>query len=794
MQSTWLDIRYALRGFLRSPVFTVAAVFSLAVGIGANAAVFSVFNAVLLRPFPYPEPGALVSIYETNPPRGGRFSMPPPDFLDWRASTRSLRATAAYRSWTPNLTGVELAERLDGVRVSGDFFAVLGVQPIAGRAIDAGDESAGALVVVISERLWRRVYGGNPAIVGSTMRLDGAGYVIGGIMPSTIQFPHNAVDVWAPLNLERERNDRDEHSLFAVGRLNAGVSIEQARAELRSFSARHQAESPGHVADVASFRDWFVGPDSRALLWILLGAVGLLLLTACANVANLLLARGGSRGHEMIVRTAIGATRGRLVRQMITESLLLAAIAGQAGLIVAMWSVRALVATLPPQSVYGRAPVTLDWRVLSFAAAASAVAGLLFGVLPALRYSRAQLPTARLGARATPFRVRGLLLAAQAALAVTLLAGAAMLAKGFMDLWRVDRGFSADGVTTARMTLPASRQGESQAAFFETVIDRLAADPAIAAAAAVTHVPMSGGGNSNYITIEGRESLSESPSARPGAARVIVTSEYFRALSIPVRRGRLFSPADARGAQPIVVVNEAMARQYWGSENPVGRRIKRGTPAAPFPWLTIVGVVRDVQQQGLAIRPMPTIYLLLSQSAESSMTLLVKSDLADADVAARIRAAVKSVDRDQPVGAIVRLDAIVLGSVSSRWLPTMWMGIFSGLALVLAILGVYGVVTYAVEQRRREFGIRLALGATRGRLVAIAVRQGLVPVLCGIAAVLIAAALLARINASLLGIRSLDPWTMAGVSALLLLFALAASYLPARRITGQDVALVLRCE
>jgi putative ABC transport system permease protein len=794
MRDTWLDIRYALRGFVRSPAFAAAAICSMAVGIGANAAVFSVFSAVLLRPFPYPEPDGLVSIYETNAGGGGVLAVSPPDFLDWRAGTRSLRAVAAYRSWAPNLTGVDQAERLDGLRVSGDFFGVLGTQPILGRSLTADDERLGSRAVVISETLWSRLYGRDPSIAGQSMRMDGAAYEIAGVMPSSLQFPHNAVDVWAPLDLERERSDRDEHSLLAVGRLNRGASLEQARSELRGLSVRHEAESGGHVVDLASFRDWFVGRGSRGLLWMLLGAVGLLLLIACANVANLLVARGDRRADEMMIRTAIGATRARLIRQLMTESLLLAAISGYVGVLLSMWSVRGLLAALPPASVYRQAPVAMDWRVFAFAVVVSTLAGLLFGVLPALRHSRPR-PLATYGViRSTPLRIRALLLASQAALAVTLLASAAMLGRGFLELWRTDRGFSSDGVTTARVTMAGVGAAEAAPPFFERIVAQLTADPAIVAAAAVTHVPMSGVGNSGYVTIEGREHLSADASTRPGAARFIVTDDYFRALSIPALRGRLFSPSDTLASPPVVIVNEAMARRYWRNDDPVGRRIKRGTPTAPFAWLTIVGVIGDVRQQGLNSRPGPTIYLPLPQSPERSMTLLVKSRLSDAEAGARIRAAVRAVDRDQPVGAIRSLDAIVFGSVTGRWLPAMWVGIFSGLALALAVLGVYGVVTYAVAHRRREFGIRLALGASRPGLVRIAIRQGLVPVLCGIAVGLTATALLARVNARLLGMPSLEPWTIAGVAALLVLFTIAASYLPARRITADDAARSLRHE
>jgi cell division protein FtsX len=470
-----------------------------------------------------------------------------------------------------------------------------------------------------------------------------------------VQFPYRDVDIWAPLVLDREADDRGEHSLVAIARLTGGASREQARAELRSLSMQHEAESDGHTPDTSSLRDWFVGTNSRSMLGFLLGAVGLLLLTACASVANLLLARGGGRAREMMVRTAIGATRGRLVRQLVTESLVLAVVAGFVGLLLAMWSIRS--------------------------------------------------------------------------------------------------------------------------------------------AAAVTHVPMSGDGNSGFSTIEGQESLSENPATRPGAARFVVTADYFRALAIPVADGRLFTRDDIAGRVPVVIVNEAMARRYWPGESPIGRRIKRGTPAAPFPWLTIVGVVPDVRQQGLGGVPGPTVYLPLPQSPEPSMTLVVKSQLRDAAAAVRIRSAIRSIDRDQPVGAARSLDDIVLGSVSARWLPLLWMAIFAGLALVLAALGVYGVVSYAVEQRRREFGIRLALGAGRSDLVRLAVRHGVVPALLGTVLGIGAAILVARVNARLfVGVGTFDVPAFLTAVVLISVCAFAASYVPARRIAEEDAALTLRAE
>jgi putative ABC transport system permease protein len=796
LQTIWTDVRYALKSFVRSPEFAGVAILSLAIGIGINTAVFSVFNAVLLRPFPYEDPDRLAMLFETNTKSGGTgVSISPPDFLSWRQNARTLQSAAAYREWEPNLTGIEQAEQLSGLRVSGDFFTLLGVQPVAGRALVRDDETMRNRVAVISRDLYRRLFALDPRIVGSTVRLDGESYVVAGVMPDTLQLPHRSIEIWAPLNLDAERNDRAEHSLRVVARLAPGASFAQARSELRGLMVEHEAESGGHTADLAGLREWFVGRSSKRTLWLLLGAVSLLLVTACANVANLLLARGSGRARELMVRTAIGASRARLVSQLITESLALAAVAGVLALFFAAWSTEAIARILPGTSAFHIAPFTLDWRVLTYSAIASLLSGVIFGVLPAFRYSRTDLRPERAGATVTSFRLRAVLLVTQAALAVVLLAGAGLLGRTFLNIWRIDPGFSSGGVTAARITLPGREPDAAKTAFFAQVVDRLSANPQLSAAGAVTHVPMSGGGNSNYVTIEGREALSMDPSTRPGASRLIVMPGYFKALAIPIRSGRTFTDADATGSEPVVIINEAMARRYWPDQDPLGRRLKRGTPQAPFAWLRIVGVVSDMQQFALGGQAVPTIYLPLRQSAESAMTLVVKSDRSRDVVAAEIRAAVRGANRDQPIAWIRSLDQIVFGSIETRWLPVLWMMLFAGAALFLATLGVYGVVSYAVEQRRREFGIRLALGAARGNLIRLALRQGVVPASVGVLVGLAAAVALARVNARFFaGIQPLDAAPYAGAAALLFLVSAVASYLPARRIASDDASLALRSE
>jgi predicted permease len=553
--------------------------------------------------------------------------------------------------------------------------------------------------------------------------------------------------------------------------------------------ARREKENDGCSASLASLRDWYVGPGSRRVLWVLLGAVGLLLLAACANVANLVLAQGSGRMRELMIRSAIGASRGRLTAQMFTESLVLAIVGGAAGLLLALWTKEALIALLPPGSVYGRSPVVIDWRVLLYTFALSIAAGLLFGLLPACRHSRAELNPSRVSTGATSFRLRATILMAQTALAVTLVAAAGLLARTFLHIWQIDRGFSSTGVQTAGIGLPRSYDEARRVTFYEQVLGDLAREPQIVAAGAVTWVPLGGGGSSNYITIEGREALSANPGSRPGADRLIVTPGYFPALDIALRDGRFFSDQDTSSSMPVVIV------RFWPNESPIGRRIKRGTPTAPFPWMTVVGVVRDVRQHGLVVSPNPTFYIPHSQTPEPAMTLVVRSDASAATIGSRMRAAVRAVDPNQPIARMRSLDDVVFGALGGRWLPMLWMSVFAGLAICLAAVGVYGVVSYAVEQRRREFGIRMALGADRSDLIRLAVGHGLAPVVIGTLIGVAAAVMLARLNSTLLvGVTALDVPTYVAAAASIALIAFGASYAPARRVTTEDAALALRAE
>ncbi len=792
MLSFLSDLRYAVRQLMRAPGFAVPAALCLALGVGVNTAVFSVFNSVLLRPFPYRAPEGLVAVFENNVRRGvTRSPVCPADFLDWREQSRTLSAVGAYRAWEPNLTGIQEPERLTGLRASGDLFSLLGVAPTVGRVFLPEDETNRATVVVLSHRLWRRLFGADPSIVGRHVQLDDTAYEVVGVMPPDFQFPTREAELWAPLTLATSRQDRGEHSLQVIARLGPNASLPAVRAELGAMMKRVEAQNDGCGADSLSLRDWYVGSGNRSTLWILLAAVGLVLITASTNVANLLLARGSARQTEFAIRSAIRASRGRLVAQLLAESLVLALVGGWLGLMLAMWSRDALVALLPAGSIYGLLPAVLDWRVMTYTLAAALTSGVIFSLAPVYRYSRASL-TASMSSVRAPLRMRGVLLVAQVGLAVMLLAGAGLLLRSFMNVRRIDPGFAHEDVLAARINLPARFATGQRIDFYQQVLQRVAADPQVTAAGAVTYLPLAGGGSGGFITFEGRP---PEPGGPPVVQRLIVTPGYFATLGIALRDGRLFSEQDSATSAPVVIVNQAFVRRFWPNENPIGLRIKRGTPNAVFPWLTVVGVIADVRQRSLQAPVSPTIFLPHTQFPEPALSIVVRSTADPQVIASRIRDAVRAVEPNQPVAWVGTLDDVVFGFLAPRWLPLLWMTLFAGLALVLATTGVYAVVSYAVAQRAREFGIRVALGADRADLVRIALRQGVGPALVGSVVGLAAAASLTHVLGNLLvGVSPRDVATFVASALILVLVAVAASYPPARRIARQDPCVALRHE
>ena len=797
MTSLWQDIRYALRVLDRSRGFSAVAIVCLALGVGANTAIFSVVNTVLLRPLPFFDAGRLAMVREVSPDGASNLSVSPEHYVEWKDRAQSVESIAAYAAWNPNLTGVDEPERLAGLRATADLFRVLGVPPVSGRAWTREDEEKRERLVVVSYSFWLRRFGGDPGILGRSLRLDGESYRVAGIMPPNFRFPQRDVEVWAPMAVDATRY-RGEHNLQVVLRRQADSSWDQARAEctvlMQRMLERERASARTWIAELTPLRDWYASGSQRTL-WLLLGTVGLVLLMACANVANLLLAHGAAREQEMTIRSSLGATRGRLIAQLLTESVCLGVLGGGLGLVLSEWGRDGLLALLPGGLAFHFGSVAVDWRVLIFTLTLSLASALICGVVPALQMSHPNLTPHAATARASASRLRGWLLVSETALALILLAGAGLLIRSFALLYQVDPGFAVDNVLTARINLPASRYNDQQmAAFFEQAQDRLAGQPGVRASAAVTNLPLSGSNNGGYITFEGRPA--PPPGAdTPSANRMIVTHGYFETLQIRFREGRTFTRQDRAGALPVVIVNEAMAKLYWPGESPVGRRIKRGTPNAKFPWMTVVGVIADVKHGGMMTETGPTVFLPYPQMPERGMTLVVRGDTHPEALAGPVRAVIRAIDPDQPVAAIRTFRDVYWGSLAPRGMALVWMGIFAALALILAATGIYGVVAASVARRTREFGIRMALGAGRPDLLRMALRQAMMPVLTGVALGLAgAAALTSLLEGLIYGITAQDLPTFACAAVLLMLIALAASYIPARRAVALDPVAALRRE
>ena len=809
-ESTAQDVFFAARLLRRQPGFTAVAVVMLALGIGANTAIFGVVDAVLWRPLPYPNADRLMAIAEQRP-REGRFYGPvaPADFFDWRRDTQSFAAMAAYDESALNLTGTGEPERLRILRASPGFLDALGVQPAHGRDFRADEEVVGHhRIVLLTDALWRRQFGADPLVVGRSVTLDGAPYDVVGILPRSFWWPTRP-DIVAPLALDdHDRALRAAHFLSVVGRLRPGASETQAREELSVIGARlsqaYPAENRNHSPSIRSLREALVG-DVRTPLLVLLGAVGFVLLIACANVATLLLARASGRQKELSVRRAVGATRGRLVQQMLIESVTVSAIGGAAGVLVAMWALTALHALLPAQfsTLPGITGMGIDLRLLVATLGTALATGLVFGIVPALVATEQRVATAlneesRGGSgSAKTRRLRSALVVAELALSLVLLAGATLLIVSFNNLTDVAPGFRSDGLVTVRLSLPATRYGDHArvVAFYDGVIERLGSSPGIHQVATTTTPPFGGPDSRLNLEIEHRTAESPLPvRAHPH----LVSADYFATLGIPLIRGRAFTDRDNDSAPDVAIINEAAARRYWPDENPIGQRISLGDPPQ---WREIVGIVADVKQQALDVDAEPEASIPRRQKFTSlgtgferaTTTLVVRSDLDLASFVPLLRAAVASVDPLQPLGAIRPMDTLIAESVASRRLNFVLVSAFAAVALVLSATGLYGVMAYIVAQRTREIGVRMALGATSWQVVALVLRQAGVMTAAGIAFGIAGALALTRSMTSMLfGIGAADPRVYGGVSFLLGLVALIAVAVPSSRATRVDPITALR--
>jgi putative ABC transport system permease protein len=804
LSTFWKDIRFGVRTLAKTPGTTLAALIALALGIGANSAIFSVVSGVLLRPLPYPEPDRLMSVMMKNPAAGfPRFSVSVPDFDDLRRQTRAFEGLAAAATGRFNLTGGDRPESIQGAAVSAGFFHVLRMEPALGQGFRPEEERRGnARVVVLSDSLWRRRFGADPAIVGRGVMLDGESYTVLGVAPPGLNFPEKR-ELWVPLTIQGKEH-RGAHYLQLVGRLKPGTTLARARTDMAEIAGRLERQYPdsntGWGTVVLPLAELQV-EDIRTALLILLVFVAFVLLIAVADVANLLLARVAARDREIALRAALGAGRGRLIRQMMTETLLLFLAGGAVGLLLAAWGVRALVA-LDPDGIPRSQEVHLDGRVLLFTIAVSLGTGLLCGLAPALTVTGRRLGEAlKEGGRAVAGGVRGRLVRdglvlSQIALTLMLLLGAALLIRSFAHLRAVDPGFRSEGVLTARMDLPPVKYPDAkrQVVFYRTLEERLRAIPGVQDAGFLYPLPLSGSDLILAFTVAGRPA--PPPNSEPTTNARAATPGAFKALGIPLRRGRLFDDRDNETAPPVLVINEALAAQVWPHQDPVGQRITFDEVKNPKArWYTIVGVVGDVHHQTLSQDSGSEAYWPQYQDPIAGAPLIVRGPGDPARLAGPVRAAVAAVDPDLPLDRVQTMTEVVAASLAQSRFKAVLLALFAGLALVLAMVGVYGVISYSVAQRSHEIGIRMALGAQTGQVLRLVVRQGMTQVLIGLALGLAGAWYASRFLAGqIYGLSATDPLTFVAVPLGLAAVALVANYLPARRATRVDPLDALRQE
>jgi putative ABC transport system permease protein len=805
MDKLFQDIRYGLRALLSKPAFTIVAVLALALGIGANTAIFSVVNSVLLRPLAYPESERLVMVWEERTSLGFPADTPAPaNFFDWREQQSVFEDMAAMADRAFNLTGTGEPEKIEGQRVSASFFPLFGVAPMRGRAfLPEDDMPESSPVVIIGHALWQRRFGGDEGLLNQTISLNGQPHTVVGIMPPGFDFPERN-QMWLPIAFSQdEASRRGSHYLMVVARLKQGVSLTQAQTEMSAIAARLEQQYPqtntALGAKVVPIHEELVG-NLRPALLILLGAVALVLLIACANVANLLLARAASRQKEIAIRSALGANRSRLVRQFLTESMLLSITGGAAGLLLAFAGLKALTALIPPELFRGR-EISMDGSVLIFTIALSLLTGVIFGLAPAMQAAKINLnETLKEGGKGTVApsrpRLRSALVIAEIALALVLLVGAGLLINSFLRLSNVEAGFKTDNLLTVEVVPQQNKYDtvEKRTAFYTQVLERVGALAGVESAGVITNLPLTFKGNNASFTVEG---LPEPPPDQVAiAATRLISPDYFRTMSIQLVSGRGFTRQDINDRAQVAIISETMARTYWPGEEAIGKRIKIGRYSSTNPWITIIGVAANVRQFELETETRPQLYLPYSQlDFFEPRHLVVKTTGDPLSFVASAREAVWSVDRDQPVSNVSTMETIVSESLAGRRLTMLLLGIFAGLALLLAAVGIYGLISYAVTQRTHEIGIRMALGANSRNVLGMVVGDSIRMIAIGVGVGLAAAFFLTRFMRSLLfGVSETDPVTFAVIPALLAAVALAATYIPARRATRVDPMVALRHE
>jgi putative ABC transport system permease protein len=804
------DLRYGVRMLGKRPGFTIVAVVTLALGIGANTAIFSVVNAVLLNPMPYRAPDRLVQFWETNPLKGWtQETVAPANLFDWQKQSNSFDEIGAYMGSDRSgrgvaglqLTGDGEPERVKALFVSGNIFSVLGVDAMIGRALREEETWQGKhMVVVLSYGLWQRRFGGDPGLIGQTISLSGRNREVVGVMPPDFYFPSKEIEMWVPMgwNFEQIAKLRRPHFLRAVGRLKAGVTTEQAHAELTGIAGRLEEQYPDTNTQmgvgVGPLKEWIVG-DTRLPLMIFLVAVAFVLLIGCANVANLLLARAATRTREVAIRTALGARRGRIVRQLLTESFLLALGGGGLGVLLALLCKDLLVA-FSPGNIPRLDEARLDARVLGFSIGITLLTTLLFGLVPALQASKPDLVTTlKEGGRkggAQSGRVRNGLVVAEVALALVLVIGAGLMIRSFLRLQRVDPGFNPNNLLMVSVALPGAKYPEDSQAvtFFDQAEERIRALPGVVEVGATNVAALKGMGYTNDMTIEGRPPEDYVREIR----HKTTTPNYFRTMGIQLLGGRFFDQSDTSTSQTIIV-NEAFARRCFPGEDAVGKRVKFAKPSEQGPWEIIVGVVSSEKQDSLAAEPKPEAYRSHLQETQSGMTIVVRTAGDPRSLMGAVREQIRELDRDLPPYNTTTMGDLLYESLVRERFTTLLLIVFAGLAMTLASVGIYGVMSYAVTQRTHEIGIHLALGAQPRDIFRQVVGQAMRLAGIGVGLGLGAALALTRLMASLLyGVSTTDPLTFASIAVLLLGVSLLASYLPARRATRVEAMIALRYE
>ena len=805
----WQDLRYGLRTLVKNPAFTSIAIVAIALGIGANSVIFSAVDAVLLRPLPFKNPEQLVMIWENATHLGFPKDTPSPaNFLDWQKQATSFTGIAAMAESSFNLTGVGEPERLDGRRVSANLFELLGVPALLGRAFVPDDDKPGTHVVLLNYSLWQRRFGSDPGVVGRAIALNGKSYTVVGVMPRPMQLPGSGKwkdQVWVPIAFPAEEAaQRGSHFLEVIARMKPGVTLTQAQAEMDTIAARLAQQYPDQNkrrgAVVVPLHEQIVGDIKPALL-ILLGAVAFVLLIACANVANLLLARAAARQKEIALRLALGASRSRLARQFLTESVLLAMFGASVGLLLAFGGIRVLKTFIPVTTLQVQT-MSIDARVLMFTALVAVMTGIAFGLAPAIQGSHLNLNDTLKedgrgsGGSSKGHRARNLLVMGEVAVSFVLLIGAGLLINSFVHLRKLHPGFRADHLLTMKVDLSEVKypDRERRVAFFDEVIRRVRALPGVQSAAIAGNLPLTYNGDSTIVSAEGIPD--PPPDQQLDVIFRAIGPGYFDTMGIPITRGRGFTDYDNANSKDLVVISEKTAQHFWPGQDPIGKRLKPGLGKSDSAWREVIGVVKDVRQNDLIAPPKLQMYFTYQQLQKlAPNALVVRTGIEPMSLAASVRNAIWSIDKDQTVADIDTMDHIVSDAVARQRFSMLLLGLFAGLALLLASVGIYGVMSYSVAQRTREIGIRIALGARRADVLQMTVKQGLKLVAVGMILGLAAAFLLTRALASLLyGISPTDPVTFLGISLVLFAVAILASYIPALRATKVDPIVALRAQ